>query len=204
MTLLSLYASQPAEVNADAERGAVMNEVIDQVNNEYPPARLANPSAAERSEIQERVTVLAANAFRRRNMRPGPQYETALGAEITRRLLGLGFLDLLLPPVRTDISEIAVYSSGLIQIMRKGAVRFDTVDLHPDSGEIWRVLDRILGRRIRRSMKPTRWCTPSCLPPSTTPAAGVSPPCTRQWRRLARTRRSTSACSSKSLFYPSG
>jgi pilus assembly protein CpaF len=145
MTLLSLYAAQPAEVNADAERAAVMNEVIDQVNTEYPPARLTNPSTAERTDIQERVTVLVANAFRRRNMRPGPAYETSLGEEITRRLLGLGFLDLLLPPARTDISEIAVYSSGLIQIMRKGAVRFDTVDLHPDSGEIWRVLDRILG-----------------------------------------------------------
>ena len=32
MTLLSLYAAQPAETNADAERAAVMNEVIDQVN----------------------------------------------------------------------------------------------------------------------------------------------------------------------------
>lgn len=145
MTLLSLYATQAVDTNADAERGAVMNEVIDQVNAEYPPARLASPSATERAEIQERVTVLVANAFRRRTMRPGPQYETALGEEITRRLLGLGFLDLLLPPVRTDISEIAVYSSGLLQIMRKGAVRFDNVDLHPDAGEIWRVLDRVLG-----------------------------------------------------------
>jgi pilus assembly protein CpaF len=145
MTLLSLYATQAVDTNADAERGAVMNEVIDQVNAEYPPARLASPSATERADIQERVTVLVANAFRRRTMRPGPQYETALGEEITRRLLGLGFLDLLLPPVRTDISEIAVYSSGLLQIMRKGAVRFDNVDLHPDAGEIWRVLDRVLG-----------------------------------------------------------
>jgi len=134
MTLLSLYATQAVDTNADAERGAVMNEVIDQVNAEYPPARLASPSATERAEIQERVTVLVANAFRRRTMRPGPQYETALGEEITRRLLGLGFLDLLLPPVRTDISEIAVYSSGLLQIMRKGAVRFDNVDLRPPPG----------------------------------------------------------------------
>ena len=72
MTLLSLYAAQPAETNADAERAAVMNEVIDQVNAEYTPAELANPGAAERAEIQERVTVLVANAFRRRTHAPWP------------------------------------------------------------------------------------------------------------------------------------
>jgi pilus assembly protein CpaF len=145
MTLLSLYTAQPAEVNADGERQAVTHEVIDQVNAEYPATRLANSSAGERGEIQERITILVSNAFRRRNLRPGAAYETALGEEITRRLLGLGFLDILLPPARTDISEIALYSSGLLQIMRKGAVRFETVDLHPDAGEIWRVLDRVLG-----------------------------------------------------------
>jgi pilus assembly protein CpaF len=145
MTLLSLYTTPPAEVNAEAERTTVMNEVIDQINSEYAPARLNRPSPSDRVEIQERVTVLVSGAFRRRNMRPGPAYEVTLAEEITRRLLGLGFLDLLLPPARTDISEIAVYSSGLIQIMRKGAVRFEDVDTHPDAGEIWRVLDRILG-----------------------------------------------------------
>jgi len=31
-------------------------------------------------------------------------------------------LDLLLPPGRTDLSEIVIYSSGLIQIMKKGSV----------------------------------------------------------------------------------
>ncbi len=29
--------------------------------------------------------------------------------------------------------------------MRKGAVRFDSVETHPEPGEIWRVLDRVLG-----------------------------------------------------------
>ena len=145
MTLLSLYNSTPADAAPDAERALVMNEVIDQVNNEFPPKRLASPTPAERAEIQERTSLLVSTAFRRRNLRPGAGYETSLAEEITRRLMGFGFLDLLLPPARADISEIAVYSSGLIQIMRKGAVRFDTIDLHPDAGEIWRVLDRVLG-----------------------------------------------------------
>ena len=148
MSLLSLYSNTDANPtgNPDAERLAVMNEVIDQVNAEYLPGKLSKPSIEERAEIQERVTGLVAGAYRRRNMRPGVQHEVSLAEELTRRLLGFGFLDLLLPPARTDISEIAVYSSGLVQIMRKGAVRFETVEnLRPESGEIWRVLDRIIG-----------------------------------------------------------
>ena len=148
MSLLSLYSNNNAipTGSPDAERESVMNEVIDQVNSEYPPGKLSKPTVTERAEIQERVTGLVSGAYRRRNMRPGAQHEIALAEELTRRLLGFGFLDLLLPPARTDISEIAVYSSGLVQIMRKGAVRFETVDnLRPESGEIWRVLDRIIG-----------------------------------------------------------
>ena len=29
--------------------------------------------------------------------------------------------------------------------MKKGSVRWETVDLRPEAGEIWRVLDRLLG-----------------------------------------------------------
>jgi len=153
MSLASFYstpsvssgAAVAPDANMDEVRAAVTNEVIDDVNQTYPPALLANPSAEQRAAIGERVATQVAAAFRRRNLRPGPMYENALGSEITRRLLGLGFLDLLLPPARTDVSEIAVYSSGLIQIMRKGSVRFETIDLHPEAGEVWRVLDRLLG-----------------------------------------------------------
>jgi pilus assembly protein CpaF len=54
-------------------------------------------------------------------------------------------LNLIVPPARTDISEITIYSSGLLQIMRKGSVRWETIDLRPEAGEIWRVLDRLIG-----------------------------------------------------------
>jgi pilus assembly protein CpaF len=151
MNILSLYDPQSGPGgDPNADREAVMNEVIDQVNAEYPSSKLASPGPEERAAIRERVITLVANAYRRRNLRPGAQYEEDLAEELTRRLLGFGFLDLLLPPVRTDISEIAIYSSGLIQFMPKGAVRFETVDnLCPESGEIWRVLDRIIGPQNR-------------------------------------------------------
>ena len=65
--------------------------------------------------------------------------------DITRRVLGLGFLDLLLPPLRSDLSEITIYSSGLIQVMPKGSVRWETVDLQVEAAEVWRVITLLLG-----------------------------------------------------------
>ncbi len=147
--LSAFYAAQASSAAPDASveeaRESVTNEVIDGINQAFQPSKLASPSAAERAEIRERVATLLSAALRRRSLRPGAQYENALGEEIARRLLGLGFLDLLLPPARTDLSEIAVYSSGLVQVMSKGSVRFETVDIHPESGEVFRVLDRLLG-----------------------------------------------------------
>jgi len=143
--ILGLYDVSAAALPDDAVRQAVVNEVIDQVNQEFPPALLQSPSETDRQRIQERVVTVVGAALRKRSLRPGFQYEAQLAEDLTRRIVGLGFLDLLLPPVRTDLSEIAIYSSGLVQIMRKGSVRWENVDMAPEAGEIWRVLDRLLG-----------------------------------------------------------
>lgn len=146
--LASLYdlgksTSRPVD---DALREAVANEVIDQINREFPVETLRSPSDADRQRIQERINALVGMSFRRNNTYSGYQTDTALAAELGRRLMGLGFLDLLLPPARTDLSEICIYSSGLVQVMKKNSVRWETLpELKPDPGEINRVLDRILG-----------------------------------------------------------
>jgi pilus assembly protein CpaF len=128
-----------------SERNTLVNEVIDQINQEFAPSVLQSPDDGQRRQIRERVDAQVALAFRKRNLRPGLAAETSLAEELTRRIVGLGFLDLLLPPARTDLSEIGIYSSGLVQVMRKGSVRWETVELCPEAGEIWRVLDRLLG-----------------------------------------------------------
>lgn len=146
--LTSLYdpAQATGRAHDDALREAVANEVIDQVNREFPVEVLRSPSEAERLRIQERINLLVGLAFRRNNAYSSYQTDTVLAAELGRRLLGLGFLDLLLPPARTDLSEICIYSSGLVQVMKKNTVRWETLpDLKPDPGEINRVLDRLLG-----------------------------------------------------------
>ncbi len=144
--ILGLYDTPSEAVQlSPSDRNALVNEVIDQVNQEFAPTVLQNPGEVERRQIRERVEALVSAAFRKRSLRPGLQYEAQIAEDLTRRIVGLGFLDLLLPPARTDLSEIGIYSSGLIQVMKKGSVRWETVDLHPEAGEIWRVLDRLLG-----------------------------------------------------------
>lgn len=144
--ILGLYDTPSEAVQlSPSDRNALVNEVIDQINQEFAPTVLQSPGEVERRQIRERVEALVSAAFRKRNLRPGLQYEAQIAEDLTRRIVGLGFLDLLLPPARTDLSEIGIYSSGLIQVMKKGSVRWETVDLHPEAGEIWRVLDRLLG-----------------------------------------------------------
>jgi pilus assembly protein CpaF len=144
--MLGLYDEvEKGNVLDEATRSEVFNEVIDQINHEFSSNVLQSPSELDRQRIRERVDAQIAVALRKRNCRPGAQQEATLAEELIRRILGLGFLDLLLPPARTDISEITIYSSGLLQLMRKGSVRWETIDLHPEAGEIWRVLDRLIG-----------------------------------------------------------
>ena len=123
----------------------ISNEVIDTINREFSLSLLQHPTKEERKQVAERIGVLVTRASRGRSLTPGATYENNLSSELARRLMGLGFLDLLLPPTRNDISEIGVYSSGLVQIIRKEHVEWETVDAHPSAEEIQRVLDRILG-----------------------------------------------------------
>lgn len=162
--ILGLYDTPSEAVQlSPSDRNALVNEVIDQINQEFAPTVLQSPGEVERRQIRERVEALVSAAFRKRNLRPGLQYEAQIAEDLTRRIVGLGFLDLLLPPARTDLSEIGIYSSGLIQVMKKGSVRWETVDLHPEAGEIWRVLDRLLGPQ-NKTLNETNPSTNAKLP----------------------------------------
>ncbi len=148
MSLLNVFndiAAGHALNASDDLRVEIITEVIDVINQEFPASVLQHPNEPERQRVSERISALVTMALRRRNTSPGFAYESELAGELARRLMGLGFLDLLLPPARKDLSEIAVYSSGLVQVMLKGSVRWTTVDAHPSAEEIERVLDRILG-----------------------------------------------------------
>ncbi|MGD0610309.1 MAG: ATPase, T2SS/T4P/T4SS family [Anaerolineales bacterium] len=136
-------------------RQSILDEVIDTVNREFPGSLLRSPDETERLRVTYRVRALVSAAFRARSLPPDSAGQAALSGEIARRVMGLGFLDLLLPPARTDLSEIAIYSSGLVQIMKKGSVRWEDAGLEVEAAEVWRVLNLILGPQSRAANEAT-------------------------------------------------
>ncbi len=130
---------------------AIIEAVIGQVNREYERSELRNGDEAVKERIRQRIHVLVGNELRRRGIVPTVQDQTALRDEIARRLMGWGFLDYFLPPVRNDLTEVRVYSSGLIQVMKKGSVRWSDweEDRRVPRQEVWRVVNTLLGEQSK-------------------------------------------------------
>jgi len=147
MSLLNASSVPTLEAKIRAE---VTEEVSATVRVEFTLEVLRAPSDEDRERVRARVTQLVAAAVRRRGL-SSVRYEDeqALGDEIARRLLGLGFLDLLLPPARRDVSEIAVDPFGVIWIKRKGVREFEPSGIYPDLVEVKTVFDNLLGAQLK-------------------------------------------------------
>ncbi|HWT83973.1 MAG TPA: ATPase, T2SS/T4P/T4SS family, partial [Candidatus Methylomirabilis sp.] len=155
MVMDMLDVAQKTGSLSPAIRQSILEQVIDQLNREFSGATLRSPEVEERQAIQARAGALVAAAFRASSLPPDRGEQEALAEEISRRVMGLGFLDLLLPPARTDLSEIVIYSSGLIQIMKKGSVRWEDSGLEVEAPEVWRVLNLVLGPQSRSANEAT-------------------------------------------------
>lgn len=151
MSLMQLFEDPREKISAlsKGESCEISTEVIDVINREFPSDQLKDPDPAGAARVNGRILSLVYQAINRRGLKLAPEIVGEIASELARRLMGLGFLDLLLPPKRTDLSEITVYSSGLVQLMKKGSVRWETIDLAPTPEEINRVLDRLLGPQNR-------------------------------------------------------
>jgi pilus assembly protein CpaF len=136
-------------------RQSILDQVIDAANREFPGSLLRAPTEAERQQVITCVRALVAASFRAASLPPSLAEQSALSEEIGRRVMGLGFLDLLLPPARTDLSEITIYSSGLIQVMKKGSVRWEDSGMEVEAAEVWRVLNLLLGPQSRSANEAT-------------------------------------------------
>lgn len=142
ITNLSLEPRTMSEISA---------EVSGAVRTHYPVDVLRAPTDSQREEIRAEVQRLVAAAVRRRAL-SGVSYveEQKLAESIAGRLIGLGFLDRLLPPVRRDISEIALDPFGVLWVKPKGRREFEPVpDLHPDSVEVDTVFSALFGQQLK-------------------------------------------------------
>ena len=68
----------------------------------------------------------------------------ALAQQVVARIGGLGFLNNLLPPRRSDLSEIVLNPNGTLWLMKKGARGFEKLDIHPPLDEVWRSVEALL------------------------------------------------------------
>ncbi|MCC7359925.1 MAG: CpaF family protein [Anaerolineales bacterium] len=151
-SVLELLTSAPqARLDAQA-RSDIIAEVAAglRTDREFPIEVLRSPSEADRQRAVIRIGQLTGQAVRRRSL-SGVDYieEQQLAAEIARRLLGLGFLDLLLPPTRTDVVEIAIDPFGTIWLKRKGVREFEPADISPDLVEVDTVFSNLLGAQLK-------------------------------------------------------
>lgn len=127
----------------------VIDEVLTAINREFDTSILRSSKPENQERIKGRISVEVGRGYRSRGITPSAPEQVATSEEIARRVLGLGFLDLLLPPARRDLSEITIYSSGLVQVMPKGEVRWQSIGLHVDSAEVWRVISLLLGSQSK-------------------------------------------------------
>jgi pilus assembly protein CpaF len=126
----------------ESSQAQITSATIDALNREFQSSLR---EGGKRTEVAERTRALVIQGLRARNRSLRAEAVSDLTDDILRRVTGLGFLDLLLPPVRTDLSEIAVYSHGLIQVMKKDTVRWETINLKVASEEVFRVFGLLLG-----------------------------------------------------------
>jgi pilus assembly protein CpaF len=141
---LSRYAdSSQADKTLRAEREQVVSEVSEQISREFGKD-LRNRD--KHPQIRERISTLVSEAARRRGA--GAFTTTMVGGiveEILSLVVGMGFLDRLLPPARSDIIEIALLPTGKLYIKRKGGEHFEPSDIQPQYDEVIRVVDKLLG-----------------------------------------------------------
>lgn len=143
--------SAPPPSLTHALKREIFDEVARVVGNEFRSEQLRNPTEADREAVRSRVAQATAIAIRRRNLSAVPyDEEQRLAADIARRLVGLGFLDLLLPPARRDIAEIALDAIGVVWLKIKGKREFEPLtDFDLDLVEVETIFSNLLGQQLK-------------------------------------------------------
>lgn len=94
------------------------------------------------------LTAQASSAVSKVATRLGLVIPTVLNASLVQQVVartgGLGFLNNLLPPARTDLSEIALNPDGTLWVMNKGTRGFEKLDIQPPLDEVWRSVEALL------------------------------------------------------------
>ena len=140
------------DVLTGAQREEMASEVAQRVNAELGPATLQQPVEQIADTVQEVIQRQLEQALKRREVQISLQEEDSLALELFHRMVGLGFLEELLPPARTDLTEIIVNPDGRLWVMEKGRTHFTLLEEQSFTrAQLMDVVDKILaplGRRV--------------------------------------------------------
>lgn len=98
----------------------------------------------DRQQVQVRAQAAVQQAAARLGVSATPQLLASLARTVAARVSGLGVFDELLPPVRTDLSEISLNPDGAIWVLRKGERYFEKYNRCPSLDEVWRSVEALL------------------------------------------------------------
>lgn len=146
MVLNVLDEKQKAAFNdSDESTRQILTTTINEVNTRFDSKILNAPTEQQRTEVTAAIGNIVPLVAKKLNLPLPAAVASKMSAEAARRVLGLGFLDLLLPPARDDLSEITIYSqTGHVAVMKKGSVRWENTDLVIDPDEAMRVINKII------------------------------------------------------------
>ncbi|MDR7574306.1 MAG: ATPase, T2SS/T4P/T4SS family [Armatimonadota bacterium] len=106
--------------------------------------KLSLAEIRDRARLMERARTAVEAVLSRRGLVAPPDRALAMAQAVAARAGGLGFLEALLPPARTDLSEIAVTPDGKVWVLPKGARHFEDTGLRPSREEVWRAVETLL------------------------------------------------------------
>lgn len=79
----------------------------------------------------------------------------AVQAQVLAKVGGLGFLDALLPPASFAYTDLLLNGDGSVWGRRKGAMRFERLELYPSVAECWRAVEALLSPQGRACSEAT-------------------------------------------------
>lgn len=140
------------DVLTPEEREEISGAVAQRVNAELGPATLQQPVEQIADTVMESIQRQLEQSLKRRDLQISLQEEDSIGVELFHRMVGLGFLEELLPPARTDLTEIIVNPDGRLWMMEKGKTHFTLLEENSFTpAQLMDVIDKILaplGRRV--------------------------------------------------------
>ena len=145
-----MSAWQGVQAQASAEQMSAVVEAAARDLSGLPLAVLRN-----RRELGQRADAAVRSALRPYPVQVSASQMQALIAQVVARVGGLGFLDALIPPNSDQFTDLLVNGDGTVWGRRKGAMRFDQLDLHPAKDEVWRAVEALLAPEGRACSEST-------------------------------------------------